>query len=128
MLRFGSIASPSLKRAGAKRLKECVSYALSKATAYQRCGCAETRGVVAYVTCSPVLDEARHIVDAVLAERRTMQRLDVPRIMRDINPSIPVPEPRADGAAQDMQLFEHIHDTDQMFIAVLRKDATDTNA
>nr|MDK6329038.1 hypothetical protein [Alloscardovia omnicolens] len=85
-------------------------------------------GVVAYVTCSPVLDETRHIVDAVLAERRTMQRLDVPRIMRDINPSIPVPEPRADGAAQDMQLFEHIHDTDQMFIAVLRKDATDTNA
>ncbi|WP_418968838.1 transcription antitermination factor NusB [Alloscardovia omnicolens] len=78
-------------------------------------------GVVAYVTCSPVVAETRDIVEAVLSERHNVERVDVPEIMKQIAPHIPVPQPRADGSAQDMQLFEHIHNTDQMFIALLRR-------
>lgn len=81
-------------------------------------------GVVAYVTCSPVLDETVRVVDAVLADATenadvTAVRCDargiLKRVVRD-GARIPVPE-----GSGDVQLFEQIHDTDQMFIAVLRR-------
>lgn len=82
-------------------------------------------GVVAYVTCSPVLAETREIVDAVVDLRDDIYRLDVPTIMHELNPNIPVPEESSHDDVlkepRDMQLFEHIHDTDQMFIALLKK-------
>ncbi|WP_018143083.1 RsmB/NOP family class I SAM-dependent RNA methyltransferase [Alloscardovia criceti] len=82
-------------------------------------------GIVAYVTCSPVLAETRDIVDDALAamssSHMSVERLDVPSIMTQLNARIPVPEALENGQPQDMQLFEHIHDTDQMFISVLRK-------
>ncbi|WP_240541811.1 RsmB/NOP family class I SAM-dependent RNA methyltransferase [Bifidobacterium simiarum] len=73
-------------------------------------------GVVAYVTCSPALAETRAIVDAALAGRQDVERLDAAAVLRGINPDLPLPE-----AGGDVQLFEQLHDTDQMFIALLRR-------
>ncbi|MFD0705300.1 transcription antitermination factor NusB [Alloscardovia venturai] len=78
-------------------------------------------GVVAYVTCSPALAETREIVDSVLALHADVQRVDVPNVLHGLNTGIPVPQENAHKAPRDMQLFEHIHDTDQMFISILRK-------
>ena len=73
-------------------------------------------GVIAYVTCSPALAETREIVDYALAERSDLQRLDAAAVIRGFAPDIPLPD-----SGGDVQLFEHIHDTDQMFVALLRK-------
>ncbi|OTA27023.1 hypothetical protein B9G54_02880 [Alloscardovia macacae] len=78
-------------------------------------------GVVAYVTCSPVLAETREIVSAVLSARSDARRLDVPSVLGELNSSIPLPASVDSASPRDMQLFEHIHDTDQMFIALIRK-------
>ncbi|TCD55016.1 16S rRNA methyltransferase [Alloscardovia theropitheci] len=79
-------------------------------------------GVVAYVTCSPVLAETRHVIDAILSERPDVSRVDVPSIMAKLNANIPLPAAKIDDQPRDMQLFEHIHDTDQMFISILKKN------
>lgn len=73
-------------------------------------------GVVAYVTCSPALAETRRIVDAILAERQDADRLDAVAVLRQINPDLVLP-----ASSGDVQLFEHLHDTDQMFISLIRK-------
>ncbi|MBT1176590.1 RsmB/NOP family class I SAM-dependent RNA methyltransferase [Bifidobacterium callimiconis] len=73
-------------------------------------------GTVAYVTCSPALAETRAIVDAVLASRKDAERLDAAAVLRAVNPAIPLPE-----RPGDVQLFEHLHGTDQMFISLIRK-------
>lgn len=69
-------------------------------------------GVVAYVTCSPHQDETRGVVDAVLGERADTQEEDA----RDLLPGVPDlgPGPHA-------QLWPHVHGTDAMFFALLRK-------
>jgi 16S rRNA (cytosine967-C5)-methyltransferase len=82
-------------------------------------------GVVAYVTCSPVVAETRGIVDAVLKGRGSAdeegtgryERLDTAAVLKSIVPEIPLPE----GARGDVQLFSHVHDTDQMFISLIRR-------
>ncbi|MFF0345609.1 RsmB/NOP family class I SAM-dependent RNA methyltransferase [Kribbella sp. NPDC004875] len=69
-------------------------------------------GVVAYVTCSPHPDETRAVVDAVLG-RRTDAALE------DARPLFPgVPE-LADGP--DVQLWPHLHGTDAMYLALIRR-------
>ena len=73
-------------------------------------------GVVAYVTCSPALDETRRIVDAVLNDRNDAERLDAVAVLRAVNPALPLP-----AVSGDVQLFEHLHGTDQMFISLIRK-------
>ena len=79
-------------------------------------GAVRKGGVIAYVTCSPALAETREIVDYALAERSDLQRLDAAAVIRGFAPDIPLPD-----SGGDVQLFEHIHDTDQMFVALLRK-------
>ncbi len=73
-------------------------------------------GVIAYVTCSPVLAETRDVVDSVLAAHPEVSRLDACAVLRGRVPHLPVP--RRGG---DLQLFGHVQDTDQMFISLLRK-------
>ena len=70
-------------------------------------------GYLAYVTCSPVLEETRLVVDAFLGRHQDLIRLDV----RQAFPS-GTPLPAAPG---DVQLFEQVHGTDQMFISLMRK-------
>jgi 16S rRNA (cytosine967-C5)-methyltransferase len=71
-------------------------------------------GVVAYVTCSPVLAETSGVVSAVLAERDDT-RLDdaVPLFRRLTDCSGQMPG--------TVQLWPHRHGTDAMFLALLRR-------
>ena len=69
-------------------------------------------GVVAYVTCSPVVAETRDVVAAVLAGRNDVERVDA----RELLPAIPDL-----GPGPDVQLWPHRHGTDAMYLAVLRR-------
>lgn len=74
-------------------------------------------GVLAYVTCSPVLAETREIVDAVLASRSDVHRLDAASILRAALPGVTMALP----PHGDVQLFSDLHDTDMMFVSLLRR-------
>ncbi len=69
-------------------------------------------GVVAYVTCSPHLAETDLIVEDVLAQRGDVVQEDAAALLPEV--------PRAvDGKA--VRLWPHRHDTDGMYLALLRK-------
>jgi 16S rRNA (cytosine967-C5)-methyltransferase len=71
-------------------------------------------GVVAYVTCSPVPAETRHVVNAVLNDTPGVEVLDAPAVLSDV-PDLRSPDPRF------AQLWPHRHGTDAIFIALLRR-------
>ncbi|HEV2633696.1 MAG TPA: transcription antitermination factor NusB [Actinocrinis sp.] len=69
-------------------------------------------GVVAYVTCSPHLAETRLVVEQVLGKREDVEQIDA-------RPFLPgVPEL---GDGPDVQLWPHLHATDAMYLALLRR-------
>ncbi|WP_454048547.1 RsmB/NOP family class I SAM-dependent RNA methyltransferase [Cellulomonas sp. Marseille-Q8402] len=76
-------------------------------------------GVVAYVTCSPVLAETRLVVlDATRAARKTgleVELLDAPAVLHGIAPGLDLPE------REDAQLWPHAHGTDAMHLTLLRR-------
>ncbi|GAA3730102.1 RsmB/NOP family class I SAM-dependent RNA methyltransferase [Streptomyces tremellae] len=70
-------------------------------------------GVVGYATCSPHLAETRVVVDDVLREGRTgAELIDA----RPLLPGVP-----ALGEGPDIQLWPHLHGTDAMYLALLRR-------
>jgi 16S rRNA (cytosine967-C5)-methyltransferase len=69
-------------------------------------------GVVAYVTCTPHRSETRNVVDTVLRVRDDIVQEDV-RVL--------LPEITAAGPGPHVQLWPHVHGTDAMFMAVLRR-------
>jgi 16S rRNA (cytosine967-C5)-methyltransferase len=75
-------------------------------------------GVVVYATCSPHDAETRAVVDAVLSERSDVTEEDARITLRRA-------VPRAAGAdlgpGPHIQLWPHRHETDAMFIALLRR-------
>ncbi|HLP23879.1 MAG TPA: transcription antitermination factor NusB [Microbacteriaceae bacterium] len=77
-------------------------------------------GVLAYVTCSPVLRETRDVVGAVLGD--DVRLLDTAEVLDGI-----ACEPlnaRVEFAGQSgsaVQLWPHLHETDAMFIALLER-------
>lgn len=71
-------------------------------------------GVVAYVTCSPHPAETRLLVSDVLRRRHGVERLDA----RALLPGVPDL-----GAGPDVQLWPHLHGTDAMYLALLRRTA-----
>ena len=71
-------------------------------------------GVVAYVTCSPVLAETRGVVEAVLAERDDARLEDATGLVDVPDSAGPIPG--------TVQLWPHRHGTDAMFLALLRRD------
>lgn len=73
-------------------------------------------GVVAYVTCSPVVAETTEVVDAVLAGRDDVERIDTSAVLRTITPTATNVDR---GSA--VQLWPHRHGTDGMFIQLLRR-------
>lgn len=73
-------------------------------------------GVVGYITCSPLLDETQGVVDAVLAGRTDIERLDAGSLLAGRPPHV--------GPGPDAQLWPHLHGTDAMYLALLRKNAT----
>ncbi len=71
-------------------------------------------GVVAYVTCSPVLAETAGVVESVLAGRSDTVLEDARPLLRDV--------PDAEGPLPGtVQLWPHRHGTDAMFLALLRR-------
>ncbi|MGN6574374.1 MAG: RsmB/NOP family class I SAM-dependent RNA methyltransferase [Nocardioides sp.] len=75
-------------------------------------------GLVAYVTCSPVLAETSGVVSDVLAARHDVH-------LEDAAPLFPgVPDLRADQMTLPgtVQLWPHRQGTDAMFLALLRKE------
>ncbi len=77
-------------------------------------------GVVAYVTCSPHPAETRAVVEDVLRGRTDVTRLNAPAVVADL---IGDEHPELDlGAATDVQLWTHLHGTDSMYLALLRRD------
>ncbi|MFF6956903.1 MULTISPECIES: transcription antitermination factor NusB [unclassified Streptomyces] len=73
-------------------------------------------GVVGYATCSPHLAETRAVVDDILRDDRApaAERIDV----RPLLPGVP-----ALGDGPDIQLWPHLHGTDAMYLALLRRTA-----
>jgi 16S rRNA (cytosine967-C5)-methyltransferase len=76
-------------------------------------------GVVAYVTCSPVLAETRLVVlDATRAATKAGLEVDVlsaPDVLHGIAPGLDLPE------RDDAQLWPHAHGTDAMHLTLLRR-------
>lgn len=71
-------------------------------------------GVVGYATCSPHLAETRVVVDDVLKKVGGAELLDA----RPLLPGVP-----ALGDGPDVQLWPHLHGTDAMYLALLRRTA-----
>ncbi len=69
-------------------------------------------GVVAYVTCTPHPMETRAVVDAVLAQRDDAVLEDARELFPDV-PSL--------GEGPDVQLWPHLHGTDAMYLALIRR-------
>jgi 16S rRNA (cytosine967-C5)-methyltransferase len=72
-------------------------------------------GVVAYVTCSPVLAETSEVVAGVAGGPAGVQILDAPALL----PEVPGLSAAADG--RFAQFWPHRHGTDAIFIALLRR-------
>lgn len=70
-------------------------------------------GLVTYATCSPHLRETRGIVEATLAARDDVELVDAATVLPDV--------PHLDRSAPYVQLWPHLHGTDAMFVAVLRR-------
>lgn len=77
---------------------------------------AKVGGLVAYVTCSPHLAETTAIVDAALKRFPELELLDSNGVLSEINPELELNRDR-----KTTQLWPHVHGTDAMFIALLRK-------
>lgn len=74
-------------------------------------------GVIAYSTCSPHLAETRFVVQDVLKRRDDVEVLDARPVLEQVSA----------GALTDLgdgpfvQLWPHVHGTDGMFLALLRR-------
>jgi 16S rRNA (cytosine967-C5)-methyltransferase len=79
-------------------------------------------GVVAYVTCSPLRAETRDIVDAVRKSRSDARRPGT-RVedARHWVAELAGGAPEDYGTAPYVQLWPHVHGSDAMFIALLRR-------
>lgn len=74
-------------------------------------------GVVGYATCSPHLAETRFVVQDVLKKRDDIEVLDARPFVREVaGPGL-----GELGEGPYVQLWPHLHGTDAMFLALLRK-------
>ncbi|MEP7036451.1 MAG: transcription antitermination factor NusB [Actinomycetota bacterium] len=76
-------------------------------------------GIIGYATCSPHLSETRFVVSDVVKKRRDVKIVDARDLFLDAA-GRPV---QSLGEGPFVQLWPHIHGTDAMFFALLRKDA-----
>ncbi|WP_270887880.1 RsmB/NOP family class I SAM-dependent RNA methyltransferase [Pedococcus sp. 5OH_020] len=76
-----------------------------------------TGGVVAYATCSPHLAETQFVVRDVTRRRDDVELLEAPELLRQVvGRAIDLP-----GNGGTVQLWPHLHGTDGMFLALLRR-------
>jgi 16S rRNA (cytosine967-C5)-methyltransferase len=78
-------------------------------------------GVVGYATCSPHIAETRFVVADVLKKRDDVEVVDARPLFTDAE-GAPLPEL---GDGPYVQLWPHVHGTDAMFLALLRKRRRD---
>ncbi|QEU95708.1 RsmB/NOP family class I SAM-dependent RNA methyltransferase [Streptomyces kanamyceticus] len=71
-------------------------------------------GVVGYATCSPHLAETRAVVDDVLKHTGGAELIDARPLMSGV-PAL--------GDGPDVQLWPHLHGTDAMYLALIRRTA-----
>ncbi|MEU3370226.1 transcription antitermination factor NusB [Streptomyces sp. NPDC006660] len=76
-------------------------------------------GVVGYATCSPHLAETRIVVEDVLKGRGGAEPVEAEWI--DVRPLMPGVAGLGEGP--DVQLWPHLHGTDAMYLALLRRTA-----
>ncbi len=69
-------------------------------------------GIIGYATCSPHVAETDLVVDDVLRSRRDVERLDARPLLAGV-PGL--------GSGPDVRLWPHVHCTDGMYLALLRK-------
>ncbi|HEX5967928.1 MAG TPA: transcription antitermination factor NusB [Intrasporangium sp.] len=74
-------------------------------------------GVIGYATCSPHLNETRFVVQDVLKKRDDVELVDARPVFLDAEGAV-LPEL---GEGPYVQLWPHVHGTDAMFFALLRK-------
>ncbi|WP_175955485.1 transcription antitermination factor NusB [Schaalia sp. Marseille-Q2122] len=89
--------------------------------------CALTRpgGIITYVTCSPHLAETRDQVEALL-DAGEVELLDTVQIAQECAPlPLDIPQDagrvKGGGEGRTLQLWQHRHGTDLMFMAAFRK-------
>jgi 16S rRNA (cytosine967-C5)-methyltransferase len=76
-------------------------------------------GVLAYVTCSPHLAETLLVVGDVMRRHPELEQLDArPAVRAGL---LPAAQDTDLGAGPTVQLWPHVHGTDAMFLALLRK-------
>ena len=75
--------------------------------------------MVAYVTCSPHPAETTAVVGDVLGKREDLELLDAGLALDHVS----LTGSLGAGHEQTAQLWPHIHQTDAMFMAVIRKKA-----
>jgi 16S rRNA (cytosine967-C5)-methyltransferase len=80
-------------------------------------GALKPGGLLAYVTCSPHLDETRAIVAAALERHAELIALDTAALLAEATGGAL----RDAGVGRAVQLWPHRHGTDGMFIALLTK-------
>jgi 16S rRNA (cytosine967-C5)-methyltransferase len=68
-------------------------------------------GIVGYATCSPHLAETELVVDDVCTQFN-VERIDVRPLLPEVDDL---------GAGPDLRLWPHIHRTDGMYLALLRR-------
>ncbi|UYM05238.1 RsmB/NOP family class I SAM-dependent RNA methyltransferase [Solicola gregarius] len=68
-------------------------------------------GIVTYATCSPHVRETQEIVEAIVARRDDVEVVDATRLLPQV----------VDLSGPYVQLWPHVHGTDAMFVAVLRR-------
>ncbi len=87
---------------------------LQRALLTEALGAVRVGGVVGYATCSPHLAETRVVVDDVLKKVGGGELIDA----RPLLPGVP-----ALGDGPDLQLWPHLHGTDAMYLALIRRTA-----
>lgn len=79
-------------------------------------------GVLGYATCSPHDAETRQVVERVIRDRDNVELLDANAFLREVViDATPLGQRAANGPFA--QLWPHVHATDAMFLALIRRNA-----
>lgn len=69
-----------------------------------------------YATCSPLIEETITPIQDILAKHQDLELVDLKPVMKAISPDLQLNDSR-----KTIQLWTHLHGTDAMFMAALRK-------
>lgn len=73
-------------------------------------------GVLVYATCSPLIEETVTPIQDALAKHSDLELIDLKPVIEKISPEL-----QLNSSRKTVQLWTHLHGTDAMFMAALRK-------